>query len=76
MQKAKPFRWFLTLEDDDLGDNYETSNTASGTPLSTSSEVASRLSRKIADAPEGLRPMIEKVVEDLLDSLRKPSFNQ
>jgi transcriptional regulator with XRE-family HTH domain len=72
----KPLRWFLTLEDDDLGDNYETSNTVSGTPLSTSSEVASRLSRKIADAPEDLRPMIEKVVEDLLDSLRKPSFNQ
>ena len=69
----KPLRWFLTLEDDDLGYNDESSNTASGTPLSTSSE---RLSRKIADAPEDLRPMIEKVVEDLLDSLRKPSFNQ
>lgn len=72
----KPLRWFLTLEDDDLGYNDESSNTASETPLSTSSEVASRLSRKIVDAPEDLRPMIEKVVEDLLDSLRKPSFNQ
>ena len=67
----KPLRWFLTLEEGDFGDNDETSKTASDTPRSTSSAAAKRLSQKISDAPEVHRPMIEKIVEDLLDGLRR-----
>ena len=68
---GRPLRWFLTLEEGDLGDKDETSNTASGTSRSTSSAAAKKLSLKISDAPETDRPMIEKVVEDLLDGLRR-----
>ncbi len=64
----KPLRWFLTLEEGDLEDAgpSEGSSVTSG----RSSAAANRLSRKIADAPASHRPMIEKVVEDILDALR------
>ena len=65
----RPLRWFLTVEEGDLADNDETSQTASGTPHIHGYAAAKRLSRKISDAPVVHRPMIEKVVEDLLDSM-------
>ena len=60
----KPLRWFLTLEEGDLEKAAEES------PAKPQNGAASRLSRKIADAPATERPMIEKVVEDLLDALK------
>jgi transcriptional regulator with XRE-family HTH domain len=63
----KPLRWFLTLEEGDLEEEVGVSEGARGRPQSV---AASRLSRKIADAPATKRPMIEKVVEDLLDALK------
>ena len=59
----RPLRWFLTLEDGDLDEETGNARGASRTPLSAAAE---RLSRKIADAPESHRRMIEKVVEDIL----------
>ena len=63
----RPLRWFLTLEDGDLDEETGNARGASRTPLSAAAE---RLSRKIADAPESHRRMIEKVVEDLLGGMR------
>ena len=63
----RPLRWFLTLEDGDLADETGTAGGPSRKPLSAAAE---RLSRKIADAPESHRRMIEKVVEDLLGGMR------
>ena len=63
----RPLRWFLTLEDGDLDEETGTAGGASGTSLSAAAE---RLSRKIADAPESHRRMIQKVVEDLLEGMR------
>jgi len=63
----RPLRWFLTLEEGDLDiESDEPKNLTRG----LQSAAANRLSRKIADAPASQRPMIEKVVEDLLDSMR------
>jgi len=62
----RPFRWFLTLEDGDLAEETGTAGEASRT---SQSAAANRLSHKISDAPESQRPMIEKVVENLLDAL-------
>jgi len=62
----KPLRWFLTLEDGDLDE-------VDGSSGTKPSAAADRLSRKIADAPEANLPMIEKVVEDMLDALRQSS---
>ena len=60
----RPLRWFLTLEEGDL-EPSETQGFGSA-----SSAAAQRLSRKIAQAPTSQLPMIEKVVEDLLDALK------
>ena len=60
----KPLRWFLTLEDGDLEDE-------TGPSGKEPSAAAKGLCRKIADAPASHRPMIEKVVEDLLDSMKQ-----
>ena len=38
---------------------------------SASSAAAQRLSRKITQAPANQLPMIEKIVDDLLDGLRR-----
>lgn len=64
----RPLSWFLTLEDGDL---EEMTGAAKEAPTMSGSDAANRLSRKIADAPDSQRPMIEKVVEDLLDAMRK-----
>ena len=60
----RPLRWFLTLEEGDLADE-------SGPSGNEPSAAAKRLSRSIAEAPASQRPMIEKVVEDILDGLRR-----
>ena len=65
----KPLRWFLTLEDGDLDQENGPSEKAPGRSRRASSDAAERVSRKIADAPTEHRPMIEKVVEDMLDGL-------
>ena len=59
----KPIRWFLTLEDGDLGQESSVSPKPIGSP------GAERIGRKIAEAPAKQQAMIEKVVEDLLDGL-------
>ena len=65
----KPLRWFLTLEEGDLEPENGPSETQGFG--SASSAAAQRLSKKIAQAPASELPMIEKVVEDLLDGLRR-----
>ncbi len=67
----RPLRWFLTLEDGDLADDE--SGTAQNSATRSQSAAAIRLSRKIADAPDSQIPMIVKVVEDILDGLRRAS---
>ena len=67
----KPLRWFLTLEDGDLEEEQPVA-TGSDTPtLHRGTEAAERISRKIEDAPASQRPMIEKVLEDMLDGLKR-----
>lgn len=63
----RPLMWFLTLEHGDLEDGVGEAKKA---PIRPQSAAAESLSRKMADAPESHRPMIEKVVEDLLDALK------
>ena len=63
----RPLRWFLTLEEGDLGQVNESSGSVSAHPAG--SPAAERIRRKIADAPASQRAMIEKVVEDMLDGL-------
>ena len=69
----KPIRWFLTLEEGDLeqdtsfGDVLERAGAYS---RSGESDAVGRVYRKIADAPTGYLPLLEKVVEDILDGLR------
>ena len=65
----KPLRWFLTLEEGDLEQEKVPSETQGFG--SASSAAAQRLSKKIAQAPASDLPMIEKIVEDLLDGLRR-----
>ena len=60
----RPLRWFLTLEEGDLGPEAASAEPA-GSP------AAERICRRIADAPVGQRAMIEKVVEDMLDGLTR-----
>lgn len=66
---GKPIRWFLTLEDGDLGQESESSAPVSATPAGSS--AAERIRRKIADAPASQQSMVEKVVEDMLDGLKR-----
>lgn len=77
----KPIRWFLTLEEGDLDQENGTSKEATvrvaeatspyGSPSQgLSSDAAGRVYRKIADAPANYHPLIEKVVEDILEGLR------
>ena len=73
----KPIRWFLTLEEGDLerenspsGDSSGRVSGSAGSGGRGSSDAAGRIYRKIADAPAGYLPMLEKVVEDILDGLR------
>ena len=74
----KPIRWFLTLEEGDLEQENGPSGDASGRVSEAGgvyggkggSDAAGRVYRKIADAPAGYLPLLEKVVEDILDGLR------
>ena len=74
----KPIRWFLTLEEGDLEQENGPSGKASGTPApygkasgGVSADAAGRVYRKIADAPANYVPLIEKVVDDILDGLKR-----
>ena len=74
----KPIRWFLTLEEGDLEQEFGTSAEGPGRVSETTpaygrspTDAAGRVYRKIADAPANYAPMIEKVVEDILDGLKK-----
>lgn len=74
----KPIRWFLTLEEGDLEQENGPSGGASGQVSESSgsygrgsgSDAAGRVYRKIADAPARYLPLLEKVVEDILDGLK------
>ena len=69
----KPIRWFLTLEEGDLEqDTYSNSVSESTGPYGKTgeSEASARVYRKIVDAPSGYLPLLEKVVEDILDGLK------
>ncbi len=72
----KPIRWFLTLEEGDLDQENGPSGDAPGrvsdvpAAYGRTANAAGRLYRKIADAPADYLPLIEKVVEDILDGLR------
>ena len=68
---GKPLRWFLTLEDGDLDQDSEPSNDAPKKPGRASSAAVDRIRRKITEAPADQRPMVEMVVEDILDGLRQ-----
>ncbi|PKB71096.1 MAG: hypothetical protein BZY87_07150 [SAR202 cluster bacterium Io17-Chloro-G6] len=77
----KPIRWFLTLEEGDLEQEIGPSGEGPGkvsesapaygwSPTGSSTDAAGRVYRKIADAPANYAPLIEKVVEDILDGLK------
>ena len=72
----KPIRWFLTLEEGDLDQENGLSGGTAGRaseappPYGANSDAAGRVYRKIADAPASYLPLIEKVVEDILEGLR------
>ena len=72
----RPLSWFLTLEEGDLEDQRllkaEAGSEQSNSPRA-GLEVSERISRKIAGAPASQRAMIEKVVEDMLDGLKRAS---
>ncbi len=65
----RPISWFLTLEEGDLGQESESSWPVSAKPAG--SAAAERIRRKIAERPASQQSMIEKVVEDMLDGLRR-----
>ncbi len=65
----RPINWFLTLEEGDLGQEIQGSGVVSAIP--SGSTGAERIRRMIAEAPVSQQAMIEKVVEDMLDGLRR-----
>ena len=72
----KPIRWFLTLEEGDLEQeafNEDTSESTGTYARYGESDAVGRVYRKIADAPSGYLPLLEKVVEDILDGLKSRS---
>ncbi len=54
---GKPLRWFLTLEEGDLD------------PPDAGYEVAKCIYRRVAEAPRKYHPLLERVVDDVLDGL-------
>ncbi|HIF44850.1 MAG TPA: XRE family transcriptional regulator [Dehalococcoidia bacterium] len=75
----KPLRWFLTLEEGDLeqengpADGSGKVSDGSGAynrKAGIGTDAAGRVYRQIADAPSNYIPLIEKVVEDILDGLK------
>ena len=61
----RPISWLLTLEEGDLAQESAVAAEPAG------SDAAERIRRKIAEAPVSQRAMIEKVVDDMLDGLRR-----
>ncbi len=55
---GRPLRWFLTLEEGDLD------------PPDAGYEVAKRIYRRVAEAPLKYHPLLERVVDDVLDGLQ------
>jgi len=72
----RPLIWFLTLEEGDLEDQ-QLAKVEAGSDHSNSRraglEVSERVAHKIAGAPAAQRAMIEKVVEDMIDGLKRAS---
>ena len=66
---GKPIRWFLTLEDGDLEQESESSGPVSARP--GGSATADRIRRMVSDAPANQQTLIEKIVEDMLDGLKR-----
>ena len=75
----KPIRWFLTLEEGDLeretglADGSSRGDEGSAEynrKAGIDKDSTKRVYRKIADAPSHYIPLIEKVVEDILDGLK------
>ena len=69
----KPIRWFLTLEEGDLKQEASPGNVSVNTGTygkNVEPDPAGRIYRKIANAPSVYLPLLEKVVEDILDGLR------
>ncbi len=75
----KPIRWFLTLEEGDLEQENGVTNGNSRVSKSSAAynrkggmgtDAAARVYRKISDAPTNYIPLVEKVVEDILDGLK------
>ncbi len=66
----RPLSWFLTLEDGDLD---QPSEYALGRASRGGSAAVGRISQRITDAPDADRLIVEKVVEDLMDGLRRVS---
>lgn len=62
--------WFLTLEDGDLD---QPSEYALGRASRGGSTAVGLISQRITDAPDADRLIVEKVVEDLVDGLRRVS---
>ena len=67
----KPFRWFIKLEEGDLDKGFSPVDPQGA--RDSGPAAARRLSNTIAAAPDSNRPMIEKVVEDLLDGFKRRS---
>ncbi len=61
----RPIKWFLTLEEGDIVQETAVAAEPAG------SAAAERIRRKIAEAPASQQAMIEKVVDDMLDGLRR-----
>jgi len=72
----RPLSWFLTLEEGDLEDQ-QLAKVEAGSDHSKSRraglEISERIAHKIAKAPAAQRAMIEKVVEDMIDGLKRAS---
>ena len=71
----KPIRWFLTLEEGDLEQENDSvdgriSEASAAYGRKGGPDATGRVYRKIADAPSKYLPLIEKVVEDILDGLK------
>ena len=70
-----PIRWFLTLEEGDLEQENDPvdgriAEASAAYRRKGGSDATDRVYRKIADAHSKYLPLIEKVVEDILDGLK------
>ena len=65
----RPLSWFLTLEAGDLAETAAVQHASQRADKT----AAERIRTKIAEAPASQQAMIEKVVDDMLDGLRRAS---